>query len=70
MMTTMMMTMMMIMMMMILQPPLLHDNADDDDDSNACVTFRLGNANQMVTGSRCRGGIVHIPGGCSCVPTL
>ena len=42
------------------------DDDDDDDDSNSCITLHVRIANPMVMGSCCRGGIVHIRGGCSC----
>jgi len=32
-----------------------------------CVKFRLCKTNRVGEDSCCRGGIVHIPGGCSCV---
>ena len=38
---------------------------DNDVDSNMCITFHLRIANQVVTDSRCREGIVNILGGCS-----
>jgi hypothetical protein len=43
-----------------------YDDDDDDDDSNSCITLHVRIANQMVMGSCCRGGIVHIRFGCSC----
>ena len=41
------------------------DDDDDDDDSNSCITLYVRIANRVVNGSCCRGGIVHIRGGCS-----
>ena len=41
------------------------DDDDDDDDSNSCITLHVRIANRVVIGSCCRGGIVHIRGGCS-----
>ena len=42
---------------------------DDDDDAIILerVTLRVRIANWTGEDSRCRGGIVHIRGGCSCV---
>ena len=42
-----------------------YDDDDDDDDSNSCITLHVRIANRVVIGSCCRGGIVHIRGGCS-----
>ena len=41
------------------------DDDDDDDDSNSCITLHVRIANRVVNGSCCRGGTVHIRGGCS-----
>ena len=42
------------------------DDDDDDDDFNSCMTLHVRIANQVVMGSCCRGGIVHIRCVCSC----
>ena len=44
------------------------DDDDDDDDSNSCITLHVRIANQVVMGSCCRGGIVHIR--CVCTSSL
>ena len=39
---------------------------NDTYDFKSCVALHVRIANQTVTDSYCRGGIVHIRGGCSC----
>ena len=39
---------------------------NDTYDFNSCVALLVRIANRLVTDSCCRGGIVHIRGGCSC----
>ena len=39
---------------------------NDTYDFNSCVALHVRIANRLVTDSCCRGGIVHIRGGCSC----
>ena len=46
------------------------DDDDDDDDSNSCVTLHVRNANWVVIGSCCRGGIVNTRYVCSRAPSI
>ena len=42
----------------------------DERDFKSCVALHVRIANLLVEDSCCRGGIVHIRGGCSCVPRI